>query len=129
MRSTPAAFIVIIAASMVLTSPSTRAQERDIAPAEIQSDWVGKDLVATTTRGQRIQMSLEADGSANLSLANGRNYPGKWRTDDRGYCTMWSMPGGGVEECFTAKADPDGKVRVFTAAGAQNGVISEMRSR
>lgn len=101
------------------------AQERPVAPKEIQDTWVGKTLHGTTANGAPATLKLQADGSASVS-AGRTDDTGTWRLSENGYCTTWKHIRAGQERCFTVTRS-DSKMTVLNPDSSVSGYFTEIR--
>ena len=108
-----------LALAGVVTGAS--AQTETVTGAEIQAQWVGKEVVGRAANGARVQMTMNADGTAKL-LVGSMPDSGSWRPWEQGYCATWKGLRGGQEMCFTVKREGD-KFQIFRPDGASNGIV------
>jgi len=99
--------------------PAARAPT--VTGAEIQEQWVGKEVIGRTNNGARVIMTMSADGTAKL-LVGAMPDNGSWRPWEQGYCTTWKGLRGGQEMCFTVKREGD-KFNLFRPDGSPNGSV------
>jgi hypothetical protein len=111
----------VVLAAVAVAAPLSQAQEQIVTGPEIQSQWIGKDVLGRTNNGARVLMTLAADGSAKL-LIGAVPDSGTWRPWEQGYCTTWKGLRGGQEMCFTVKRDGE-RFQLFRPDGSSGGVV------
>lgn len=101
----------IAALSGLIVLATTVAAIAATVPAPLTPDQIkalfgtGKPFIATSVSGTKIySFTFNPDGTA-LELQKGakKGVSGKWRVDDKGYCTTW---GAGTEHCYTVDKGP-----------------------
>jgi hypothetical protein len=107
----------VIAAALSLAMCGALAQDTRLSPDEIRAAWVGKKVLAQTSRGAQFEFRMMADGSATVS--GGVNDTGTWRLNETGYCATWQKIRGGKEGCLTVVRKGD-KTLVLNADGSTN---------
>ena len=91
-------------AGLILVS-TTFAALAATPPALLTPDQIkalfgtGKPFTATSASGTKTYIfTFNPDGSALEVQKGNKGISGKWRVDDKGYCTTW---GTGTEHCYT----------------------------
>lgn len=83
------------------TLSAVAANPPPLTPDQIKALFgTGKPFTATSASGTKTYtFTFNPDGSA-LEVQKGakKGVTGKWRVDDKGYCTTWN---GGTEHCYT----------------------------
>ncbi len=83
-----------------LPPPPATAKPATLTPDQIKTIFgIGKPFTAVSASGTKIySFTFNPDGTA-LEVAKGatKGVTGKWRVDDKGYCTAW---GKGTEHCY-----------------------------
>jgi hypothetical protein len=106
---------------LVLACALPIARAQTVTGAEIQEQWVGKEVIGRAGNGARVVMTMNADGTARL-LVGALPDSGSWRPWEQGYCATWKGLRGGQEMCFTVKRDGD-KFTIFRPDGSSNGSV------
>jgi uncharacterized membrane protein len=92
---------VILIAALLALPFAVQAQDKPLTPAEIKAAWIGKKLFARAANGNMLDLHMNSDGSAALTVGNFSD-TGTWRLSDSGYCATWKRLREGKEACFTA---------------------------
>ncbi len=122
MNRTTAAFVGV---AWAFAAGVALAEDVPVGAKEIESTWIGKELMGTNARGTDLFLKLQADGTATVKAGNTSD-SGNWRLSDDGYCATWQKIRAGQEACFTVTRSGN-TFKVMNKDGSLSGYINSMR--
>ena len=109
----------------ILLPLTAAAQEAQLTPEAVNSIWVGRIAIGTTTKGTPVELRLRADGTASV-VAGSTADTGTWRTFEKGFCTTWKTIRSNQERCFTG-VTKGSITTMFNPDGSNAGQYTEFK--